>query len=134
MRKSLIYQPKRRNLNTFNRIILGMFVLFILGVITLRPVRIMPEKDLQVLQGKLIGIDVGGVNDLTLTLEGRKEVFYVNRGLERGLDLRDLKSKLINQQVTLKYPAGWSILNPGKRTVHLSKIEHRGQTIFTELE
>ncbi len=133
MEKDIIHQPELKKVKTLTWIFIGGMALFALGIMTIRPVPILPERDLVVLNEKVIEIYEGGVKDVNLKLEGRNELFYVNRGLERGLNLQELRSQLINQRITVKYPDHWSLLNSNKATIHISKIEHQGKTVFTEL-
>jgi len=133
MEKNIILQPKIKKLKHIYWILIGGATLFVLGIMIFRPVPILPEKDLVVLKGRVTGVYEGGVKDVNLKLEGRSETFYVNRGLERGLNLQELKDQLINQDIIIKYPDQWSLLNSNKTSVHISKIEHLGMTIFTEV-
>ena len=103
-------------------------------VLILRPVPILPEKDCETLKGTVTNVYEGGAKDVVLTLNGQRKLYYVNRGLERGLDLNTLKRQLINEEVVIKYPDYWTPLNINERSIHISKIEHKGKTVFTELE
>lgn len=134
MDKNKIYQPKIKKPKIIDWIfILGVFC-FSSGILIFRLVPILPENELSVLTGKVIEIYEGGVNDINFKLEGRKKMFYVNRGMERGLLLEDLQAQLINKDITITYPDHWSLLNFNKGIVHISKIEHQGSIIFTEIK
>lgn len=111
----------------------GLIALVII-VLALRPVPIPAEKDCLVLRGTVTKIYEGGVKDVVIELNGQNQKFYVNRGLERGLNLSELQSKLIGAEIVLKYPDHWTPLDPNKSAIHISKIEHEGQTVFTELD
>jgi hypothetical protein len=104
------------------------------ALLILRPVPILAEKDCQVLKGTVTDVYEAGVKDVVLTLHGQKKLYYVNRGLERGLDLTTLKQQLINEEVVIKYPDYWTPLDINQRSIHISKIEHNGKTVFTELK
>jgi hypothetical protein len=134
MDKNIIYQPKIKKLKIIDWIFIVGVLCFALAVMLFRPVPILPENKLMVMKGKVIEIYEGGVNDINFKLEGRKEIFYVNRGLERGLRLLELRARLINKNIIIKYPDHWSLLNFNKGIVHISKIEHEGRTIFTEIK
>lgn len=43
----------------------------------------------------------GGTYDVIFTLENCQNRFYFNRGLEKGMNLNDLKEKLIGLEVVL---------------------------------
>jgi hypothetical protein len=103
-------------------------------ILTLRPVPIPNEKECLITKGKVIKIFAGGVKDVVFDLQGIKKVYYINRGLERGLDLQKLKDELMNNEVIIKYPRHWTPLDPTNYIKHISKIEFKGKTIFTEID
>jgi len=111
----------------------GLIALITL-VLCMRPVPILAEKDCLVLKGTVTKIYEGGVKDVVIELSGQKQKFYVNRGLQRGLNLTELQSKLTGSEIVLKYPDHWTPLDPGKSIIHISKIEHGGKTVFNELD
>lgn len=104
----------------------------ILLSLTIRPVPMLPEDELTVKEGWVTEVYEAGEKDIVFTLEGTSELFYINRGLEQGLSIQGLQTKLIGNKVTLKYPEYWSLLSNGK-SHHLSKVEANGETIFSEL-
>src|SRR5688572_28431155 len=95
-------------------------------LLILRPVPILPEEECVSLKGTVTDVYEGGVKDVVLTLHGLKKFYYVNRGLERGLDVNTLKEQLINEEVIIKYPDHWTPLDINQRSIHISKIEHNG--------
>jgi hypothetical protein len=107
--------------------------LFAVAILSLRPVSIPEERDCLTARGIVTEISEGGVKDLVIRLSGRKEYFYVNRGLERELNLNDLKDQLTGKEILLKYANHWTPLDPARMSIHISKIEYRGRTLFTEL-
>lgn len=111
----------------------GLIVLVIV-ILCLRPIPILAEKDCLVLKGTVSEIYEGGVKDIVFKLRGKNQNFYINRGLQRGISLVELQAKLTGREVVLKYPDHWTLLDPNNSSVHISKIEHAGQTVFTELD
>lgn len=103
-----------------------------LGILIFRPVPIPDERDCLIVKGRVIEIKEGGVNDIVLRLADQDQTFYVNRGLERGLELEKLKTELMDKEITIKYPKYWTPL--GNSSKHISKIESAGRTIFSEIE
>ena len=71
---------------------------------------------------------------MVFKLAGDNKSYYVNHGLERGLNLDSLESALMNRDVLIKYPDHWTPLDPDNSSVHISKIEHEEETIFPELK
>ena len=115
-------------------ILLGGLIVSATAFLSLRPVPIPEEQDCLSLKGTVTAIYEGGVKDVVFKLDGKEQSFYINRGLERGLILNDLKTDLIGQEILIKYPDHWTPLDPGNSVVHISKIEHAGQTVFTEMK
>jgi hypothetical protein len=114
-------------------VITGASLILFLAVIAFRPVPIPEEGDCLITKGVVAAIDESGTLDVSIRLRGNDTKFYVNRGLERGLDLNDLRATLTGEEVLIKYPKYWTPLDPGNSVRHISKIEFNGQTIFTEL-
>ena len=59
--------------------------------------------------------------------------FEKNRGLERGLNLEELQKELIGNNVTIRYPKHWTLLDPNNKIKHLSVLEYNGKEIFNEI-
>lgn len=110
-------------------------VLFVLlAAFTLRPVPSVSETECLVVKGEVSAIFEGGVKDVVFVLDGHKENYYINRGLEQGLTIDGLKQQLKGKEVTIKYPDYWSILDPSKSIRHIAKVEFQGKTVFSEVE
>ena len=107
--------------------------LLIFGVLSLRPVPIVKEKDAITVEGIVVGVFEGGVNDVFFRLREDNVRYYVNRGTELGLNVDSLKKKLIGNQVVFKYPDYWTPLDWNNKIRHLSKVEFNGEIIFNEL-
>ena len=60
--------------------------------------------------------------------------FYINRGLENGLDLDILKEKLVENSIVVKYPKYWTPLDWNNSNRHLSKVEFGDKVIFNEFK
>lgn len=118
---------------------INWFLITLLGfigiaVLILRPVPIPEEKNCLIASGTVVRIYEAGVKDVAFQLKSHGSLFYVNRGVERGLDLDNLRSKLIGHEITIKYPKYWTPLDPGNTTRHISKIESEGEIIFSEMD
>ena len=111
------------------------FLLFALAAATLRPVIVPKDANkCLVAKGKVAKIYEGGSKDVTFRLEGDKTTYYINRGLEQGLDLEDLNNWLIGKNVTIRFPKHWTLLDPNNTMKHLSILEHNGTEIYNEIE
>ena len=109
--------------------VVGIFFL----VLILRPVPIVSEKEALTEKGVVENISEGGENDIVFYLKNTDQKFYINRGLEKGLEINNLKEKLVGKKVTIKYPKHWTPLDWDKSVKHLSKVEYSGKAIFNEL-
>ena len=111
-------------------------ILLVLFLMIFRPVQIpSDEKDLNSISGTVEYIFEGGTKDATFRLtEYQGKMFYINRGLENGLNLEDLKVNLIGKKVTLKYPSHWTPLDPMNTIKHVSILEHDGEVLYSELD
>ena len=121
-------------MKTRNWILLCGLIFLGLGILIFRPVPIPDEKDCLSLKGKVTDIYERGVKDVVFKLDGFDQEFYVNRGLERGLELNSLRAALINEEIVIKYPKYWTPLDPANSVRHISKIERERRTVFTELD
>ena len=116
-----------------NLLIFGALILVVLFIF-LRPVPIVPESEAITVKGKVKSIFEGGVKDVVFVLEDQASRFYINRGLENGLNLNDLQNRLVGKEVIIKYPSYWTPFDANKRIRHLSKLEVDGEVIFDELK
>ena len=121
-------------MRTRNWIILTGLVLLGLGILIFRPVPIPDEKDCVSLKGTVSEIYEAGVSDVVFKLQEHDRTFYINRGLERGLNLKKLRTDLTNKKINILYPKYWTPLDPFNSVRHISKIECDGRTVFTELD
>jgi len=84
-------------------------------------------------EGKVIDIIDAGSYDIRFIIEGDHSIYYINRGLERGLNLDELKNKLIGKTATFYYPEHFSILDPNNNSRHLNQVNFQDEIIFTEI-
>lgn len=116
------------------RYITWFFAVLALVLIALifRPVPIVKESECLVATGIVEKIAENGVKDVGIQLVGEDRSFYINRGLERGLELASLQEQLIGQEVTLKYPRYWTPLDPADKHKHVSVLEFKSKRLFDE--
>lgn len=111
------------------------FLFFAFIAATFRPI-IVPSNPAEciVAEGKVSKIFEGGIKDVVFKLEGHDTYYYINRGLEQGLELNQLQEDLIGNNVTIKYPKHWTLFNINKASRHLSILEYDGKEIFNEIK
>lgn len=71
-------------------------------------------------------ISEGSSNDIVFS-DSQGDQYYINRGLERGLNLDTLNAKVLNKTVTLHLPNSW--LGTSK---HVAQLAIGNDIIFTE--
>ena len=88
-----------------------------------------PEPvDCDVLNVKIVQIEEGTSHDIVFKDEDFGS-FYINRGLERGLNLDSLKTQVLNKTVTLHLAKIMGGLVPSD---HIAQLKVGGDTLFTE--
>ncbi len=112
---------------------LALLVL-ISAVLIFRPVPIVAESEAITEKGIVATIYSNKGNDIVFILEDNNRRFYINRGLENGLELNSLKEKLIGKTVVLKYPEYWTPLDWNDKIKHLSKVAINDSILFNELK
>ncbi len=109
-------------------VFLGMMAL------VLRPVPIVYEHEAKVEKGVVSTVFEGTDKDIYIQLKNNSTLYYINRGMEKGLSITELRRKLLDKEVVLKYPRHWTPLDWNQKVKHLSKVEVNGAVIFNELK
>lgn len=99
-----------------------------------RPVPIVSESKAIAKNGIVSEIYSNKGNDIILVMENKERRFYINRGLENGLELNNLKDILIGNSIVVKYPKYWTPLDWNNSVRHISKVEFNGEVLFNELK
>ena len=76
-------------------LVIASTLFFVLCLFIFRPVSITLEEKCEVVVATVTGIFEGGENDIVFTLKDMKGWFYVNCGLESGMNLDDLQYRLV---------------------------------------
>ncbi|MEL6942244.1 MAG: hypothetical protein AAFO82_06210 [Bacteroidota bacterium] len=109
-------------------------IFFVFVALVFRPVPMnLTESECEFVEGTVSHIWEGGVKDVVFNLEETNRKFYINRGLENGLELEALRQQLIGKKVQIYYPDYWTPLVPKDGIKHLSKLVHEEEVIYSEL-
>ena len=83
----------------------------------------------------IINVIEGSCNDIIFDLKNNKAMPYINRGLEQGLTIKELKSKLKGKNVHLKFVDHWTPLDFDKSHPTLAYIEltETGEVLFNNI-
>lgn len=109
-------------------------LIFIIAVLIFRPVPIVSENKAISESGIVKEIYSNKGNDVIFVIENNERRFYINRGLENGLELNNLKEKLIGNEIVVKYPNYWTPLDWNNSVRHISKVEFNDEIVFNELK
>ena len=105
------------------------------GLLALRPVNSPTPENCEVIHGVAKAVEPGtGDGDFVVHLANDDARYYINRGIERGLELRDLQESLEGQEITLAYVRHWSTLNLAGHNRHIARISVDGQEIYSEMQ
>jgi len=113
--------------------IAAMAIIVIIGALIFRPVPIVKEEKALVVSGVVKHVKLTKGNDFVFRLQNDPTKYYINRGIEAGLDFDQFKQEVLNQSVVFKYPKYWTPLDWNNEIRHISKVEKDGKTLFTEL-
>lgn len=109
-------------------------IILIIAVLIFRPVPVVSENKTISENGIVTEIYSNKGNDIIFELENTNRIFYINRGLENGLELNNLKEKLIGNPIIVKYPKYWTPLDWNNSVRHISKVEFNDEIVFNELK
>ena len=111
-----------------------ILIVLIIAVLIFRPVPIVSESKAISEIGIVKEIYSNKGNDVIFIMLNTDRKFYINRGLENGLELNNLKEKLIGNSIVMKYPKYWTPLDWNNSIRHISKVEFKNEVIFNELK
>ncbi|HPR84328.1 MAG TPA: hypothetical protein PL034_02105 [Candidatus Paceibacterota bacterium] len=118
-----------------HKLITIVIVTTILGLVIFllmfHPVNNSKENSIKI-TGNLNKIYEGGVNDICFRLHGDSACYYINRGLEQGLDLEELQRTIGQKEITIWYANYWSLFNIAKNSRHIDQLALGDSIIFTE--
>ena len=101
-------------------------------IISLMPINNSKENSIEV-SGIVKSVFEGGVHDLVFELENDKITYYINRGLENGLQLEKVRTDYSGKKATIHYLKSWTILAPfGKTSENIKEISIDGKKIYSE--
>lgn len=108
-------------------------VILLIGLfLILRPVPSATDGEQLTETGTVVAIYEAGEKDIVFQVSDTDQRFYINRGLEKGLNIPLLRVTLLNQPVTFSYPSYWTPLDPRNDDRHVNRIEFAGELIYEE--
>lgn len=84
---------------------------------------------------QVANISEGPGYDVRFVLEDDTKLYYINRGLERGLSLEGLRRTLLGKTVTLDaHDMPWSPLDPQNNVIPVARVSFADEVIFSAFE
>ncbi|MFK7844323.1 MAG: hypothetical protein AB8G77_03405 [Rhodothermales bacterium] len=72
--------------------------------------------------------------DVGIRLEGDRHFYYINRGVESGIDVYALSDRLRGEHISMRViETRWSPLNPEKRSVPVAEISYNGEILYSSM-
>jgi|GEM_PF-4303933 len=91
------------------------------------------KADCLMTTGIVSNIFEGGVKDVVFELDGKKQSFYINSGVENGFDINVLEKQLLAQDVLIYYADAWSPFAPlGTKSKHIREIRSGNWIVYSE--
>ncbi|MDH7446034.1 hypothetical protein [Aquimarina sp. 2201CG14-23] len=111
-----------------------LFIIFMwIAIQTFKPIRNVQPDEVIKITGIVTKIEEGSGFDIVITLENDSHYYYINRGLQYGLNLAQLRKDILNKKVTL-YPIDrWTIFTRDGIMGHVSKLMIEDRVIFNEI-
>ncbi len=94
---------------------------------------VVTEKDCSITHGTVTKVSDGGVNDAVFHLSQNDTIFYINRALESGFDLVQLKKNVQNKKVTIYYIPTSSYLSMKPiQSQNIYRMDVGGKVLYSE--
>ena len=119
----------------FFQVVTGIGVLLLLGYTLIQAAKVpIPEdlNDYDMVEGQVEKVKASKNKDIVFYLEGHKESYYINRGLERDINYQKLAEELKGKTIAIYYPRHWA--TPFSTNHHLSRITMNDEIIFDEIQ
>ncbi len=112
-----------------------LFIAFMAVMIqTFRPVRNVQPEDVIKIEGIVTDIKEAPGYDIAITIKDDVHYYYINRGLQHGLNIEKLRTQLIDQKITLYALKRWTIFTRDYNMGHVSKLIFNDSIIYNEIK
>ena len=107
-----------------SKVILTLGGLFIGLCLTIfRPVPTPTIDNTFIFSDEVENIWEGGINDIQFSFKYSNKTPYINRGLEQGLDIQELKKQLLGKKAHFKFIDHWTPLDFSNSSPPVAYIE-----------
>ena len=109
----------------------GLAAVAALSFLALAPVPNADQNDAALLRGRVEAVTSSCCGDVQIRLQNDACTYYINRGLEQGLDLDRIQNQLVGKQVEIHLiERSWSPLDPLDRMAPVSQVTTEGQVVY----
>ena len=107
----------------------GFFSMILPGLVIYDP----EMEDCSQVEGIVANVSEGPSYDITIRIRGDERVFYINRGVESGLSVKDLNDLLEGNAVLIHYWDRYPISLISNSSVHITRLEYDGFPLYNEI-
>lgn len=122
------------NLSGKPGIILFTVLIIALLFLVFRPIPISRDNSIAI-NTTIDKVNKGSEDNVIFKLNNASGIFYINHGLQKGLDLDTLQKQLLNREVSILYLKSnfFSGFSPVKGTKYVTELKLGDQVIYSEL-
>ncbi|MDO8992448.1 hypothetical protein [Daejeonella sp.] len=123
-----------KNLSGKSGIIIFTLLIVALLFLVFRPIPVNRENSI-VINTTVDRVTEGSGDNVILKLNNTSGVFYINHGLQKGLNLDTLQKELQNREVSVLYLKSnfFSGFSPVKGTKYITELKLGDKVIYSEL-
>lgn len=123
-----------KNLSGKPGIIIFTVLIIALLFLVFRPISVSRDNSI-VIKTTIDKVSQGSEDNIILKLNNTSGIFYINHGLQKGLNLDTLQQELQNREVSVLYLKSnfFSGLSPVKGTKYITELKLGDKVIYSEL-
>jgi len=110
------------------------FSLMITLALVFRPVPYASPENTMKTFGTIEKVFKAGEHGVVFTLEGDDRLFYIDKGLKRGLHFTSLQEELPGKSVDIYYVKYWTPIDPLSKVKHISKVNMNSITLYSAIK
>lgn len=123
-----------KNLSGKSGIILFPVLIIALLFLVFRPIPVSRDNSI-VINTTVDKVNKGSEDNIIFKLNNVSGIFYINHGLQKGLNLDTLQAELVNREVRVLYLKSnfFSGFSPVKGTKYITELKLGDKVIYSEL-
>ncbi len=106
----------------------------LLALLGLRPISQPTADNVIIVTGTLDSVYSACTScyDISFQIAGENVSYYINRGEELGLDIKELASNLTGKEIELHIIKHWTLLVPEYNSRHIAKLQYGEEVLYSE--